>query len=372
MKQIKTSWALIIVFACAVIIGGGAIAWAYGWGIPNLDIGLQSPIKVSTKQAATSETAGWKTYMNEDLGFSFRYPSDWSTRNTVSEIIFSSNKSDLDSLTGKTKAKLSGNAIRLDITNEDTSKYSSDTDALSSLEGRKVTTFTKSTTTLDQKPVVKYTRTVKKGEAFAENPSVATYDTTEVVYNIINGKKLLRFWFTIDGDKYNTDLADKVFQTVKFTTAATSDQTANWKTYTNDTYGFSFKYPKTLSATPNTSTNSIGGNYAVVVNDGKGGRWTFGVDIKNTTKTLEQEVSSSKTALEESYNTVNVSTVNINGKQAKKITVSDPKTDTDYGNEDVYYVNSGILYVIHGDTSSGQITGGTNFDTFVSTFQFTK
>ncbi|TSC92370.1 MAG: hypothetical protein CEN89_735 [Candidatus Berkelbacteria bacterium Licking1014_7] len=37
------------------------------------------------------------------------------------------------------------------------------------------------------------------------------------------------------------------------TTSATADATANWKTYTNSTYGFSFKYPSDWTATESTT-----------------------------------------------------------------------------------------------------------------------
>ena len=47
--------AVIIVLAIA---GGGLLAWKQGW-IPNL---------------TSDETAGWKTYVNNDYGFEFKYP----------------------------------------------------------------------------------------------------------------------------------------------------------------------------------------------------------------------------------------------------------------------------------------------------------
>lgn len=58
------------------------------------------------------------------------------------------------------------------------------------------------------------------------------------------------------------------------TTPATTDETASWKTYTNDTYGFSFKYPATLSVT---DTLSQSGNWSV----------SKKVIIKDTTDSME-------------------------------------------------------------------------------------
>ena len=98
MKQIKTSTALIIVFAAAIIIGGGVLAWAFGWGLPGIDVGIQSPVTVTKKtntnanknantNSTKDETADWKTYKITDLNLSFKYPKEWEevslTNNTA-------------------------------------------------------------------------------------------------------------------------------------------------------------------------------------------------------------------------------------------------------------------------------------------------
>ena len=71
-EKVKTSTGLIIIFAAAVVIFGGAYTWA----------NLNPPVEVgdaifSTVDSAASQTAGWKTYTNSDLGFSFKYPNTW-------------------------------------------------------------------------------------------------------------------------------------------------------------------------------------------------------------------------------------------------------------------------------------------------------
>lgn len=84
MKQIKTSWALIMVFAAAVIIGG-VLAWAFGWVLPDMDLDFQSPITVGKKTNSNAntnsdikdETADWETYTNNKCYYSLKYPKDW-------------------------------------------------------------------------------------------------------------------------------------------------------------------------------------------------------------------------------------------------------------------------------------------------------
>lgn len=97
--QIKTSTALIIIFATAVIFGGGALAY-YNYAQPTTyDYEGQSNAVVTPKKTATAttttttpstpkdETADWKTYENSTYGFSFKYPkslvlNDQSTKDS--------------------------------------------------------------------------------------------------------------------------------------------------------------------------------------------------------------------------------------------------------------------------------------------------
>lgn len=97
MSQIKTSTALIIVLAVAVLIGGGALTWVYAIGMPDTDISIQSPIKVSKKTtttatipattATTSATADWKTYTNTSAGYTIKYPANYKTSEVKTTVI---------------------------------------------------------------------------------------------------------------------------------------------------------------------------------------------------------------------------------------------------------------------------------------------
>ncbi len=82
MKQIKTSTGLIIIFAAAVILFGGA----YTWGTVNSMDYSVSPSQMIVKKntnANSAETADWKTYTNGTYNYSIIYPpADWTTSET--------------------------------------------------------------------------------------------------------------------------------------------------------------------------------------------------------------------------------------------------------------------------------------------------
>ena len=84
MQPIKSSWGLIITFACAVLIGGGTIFWYYYSVAPTMDVNFQSPISVKKKTAetattTTSATVDWKTFKAVALDATFKYPKEWGT-----------------------------------------------------------------------------------------------------------------------------------------------------------------------------------------------------------------------------------------------------------------------------------------------------
>lgn len=78
-KRISTSKGLIIVFAVAVIVFGGAYTWA-SFNQPSLieDFGGRS-LTVTKPLDIEKETSEWKTYQNKSYGVSFKYPKEWPT-----------------------------------------------------------------------------------------------------------------------------------------------------------------------------------------------------------------------------------------------------------------------------------------------------
>jgi len=66
-KGISTLVGVIIIIVVAIIAFGGVFAYQY--------------FSVEPKTVAkTDQTAGWKTYKNDDWGISFQYPSNWQVQ----------------------------------------------------------------------------------------------------------------------------------------------------------------------------------------------------------------------------------------------------------------------------------------------------
>jgi len=60
---------ILIVLILAILVGGGVLAYQYWW-LPKHET---KPPEITIE----NETAGLKTYENQDLGFSFKYPKTW-------------------------------------------------------------------------------------------------------------------------------------------------------------------------------------------------------------------------------------------------------------------------------------------------------
>lgn len=235
-REIKTSTGLIMIFASVVLFFGSALTYWY-YNDPN-NYGGSTDTSSVTIKTSEDETTGWNAYTSADYGFSFKYPKEWVSSSNDEETIFSSNGQDAKILAGKAQGDLSNNSVVLSVTKERKSRYSGDSEALNSLEGRKVSTFAFNNVKLGSTNAVKATRTIKKGGELIEQPGTAGVDVEEIVINVVNDSNLIRFWFTNSGNNNNDKTINTLIQTIQLTSL-----TADWKTYTNNTYGFSFKYP---------------------------------------------------------------------------------------------------------------------------------
>lgn len=99
--------------------------------------------------------------------------------------------------------------------------------------------------------------------------------TTLVIFILVTAAIFLALGYWAGSEGTVCNVSSIVSSKTATTTATTSvspaaspsaDVTANWKTYTNDTYGFSFKYPSDWSITNNTpgQNGSVNQNLTIV------------------------------------------------------------------------------------------------------------
>jgi len=152
-------------------------------------------------------------------------------------------------------------------------------------------------------------------------------------------------------------------------TATATDETAGWKTYTNDKFGFSFKYPSGWTAT---ATND---NAVELKQNGKK-YYVEGTEVTPITANLELNGASDSTALEIA-NSRKLKT-NIGSPEVKSYSLSgfDASRETNYLATTTYVkLSNGNLFTltqVNDGVENNQKNLNTISDQILSTFQFTK
>lgn len=212
-KPSSSKHVVLVALAVLAVLAGAAYAWMQ----LNPAAPAESPSPSPTATATADPTADWKTYTNSEYGFQLMFPDEWAgysvTRRAVQRSDFPSGAS-FDSEFEKQKDNVSFSFIVKD-------------------GERDYTVFA----------ITAYSRafweTVKNEPLFI---SGRLGEKNGFVF-VVNGAheppldpKLLPL----------VNQVDQILSTFKFT-----DDTANWKTYTNTQYGFEVKYPATfvISAT---------------------------------------------------------------------------------------------------------------------------
>lgn len=154
---------------------------------------------------------------------------------------------------------------------------------------------------------------------------------------------------------------------------ATTDVTADWKTYTNDTYGFSFKYPSAWNITTDERSTSEP-VYDVIFDTGNSKVYNAAsrqmwINIYKTSDaaptTLAQEKATIQDNVDRGFRSATISDLKIGGQDAVSYNYTDSK-DQEIGNLQYSVIDSSTFYHLsfyNNAATASQI---------LSTFQFTK
>lgn len=399
-KPAAAKWLWITLIA-VIVIGGAFAAWYYLIGPGKA---VESSTATTTTTAPVDETADWKTYTNTVKNFSFKYPKDWTestnstdktkvTTVTVQVIVekisdIGSVPSGYDTTTAlKDQAALKNNDPSTPIAQAVSSSYKML--KITGAVGKEFVILGQIDATDVQlvREAMIYTDDGYRIRIMADYNNDTLLETNNSSYfkadaSGVKGAENQKMWN--NKDQFYTDLVagktDSLTQTwyknfttslstFKFTTAAASAtaSTADWKTYTNTTYGYTIKYPTnftTLDYRKNADGTTTQTPEALSINNGK--CVGIGISVAKTSQILDQVVAAEITKLEK-HKTVTKSAVKVSNVDATKlVTAPLPNTDTDCGNIKILVVRNSYLYTITGDTTD------TYFDNLLSTFQFTK
>lgn len=157
------------------------------------------------------------------------------------------------------------------------------------------------------------------------------------------------------------------------TSTPTTDETADWKTYTNDTYGFSFKYPNTGWTLTEGATQTYPRAIVTVKSDtenptkvwpGSGVHYFDQMIINKETETSVADWIRTRLA---TGTTDTSQTVTIKGAEYTEIV---PGSDPNYLAE--LKINNNILYSIIFDWADSRTDITQTQEQILSTFQFTN
>ncbi|MEK9167684.1 MAG: hypothetical protein AAB613_03005 [Patescibacteria group bacterium] len=173
-----------------------------------------------------------------------------------------------------------------------------------------------------------------------------------------------------------TDNSPAVTNTTKPTTTnnssgsgSTANDMADWKTYTNSTIGFSFKYP------PKTYTSSKEGTDKFILYAEEDGQWQFHVDWKKTTNNIATEVMTYLQTRNPNSCDYTETPLKVGGVEAKKIVLSHTPGNKEGCYDGAGYGNTRILSISNGNLLTIAYEQNTELaikEKVVSTFAFSK
>lgn len=322
---LKNSTAWILLVAATVVIFGGALTWAmltepndYDYSNGGTSTAIHKAATTGTTASTTDATKDWKTYENTKYGFRLTFSDEWKNY-SITETVATDHES---------------------------------SSPLAYLQISVPTTNNKGVVT-----IYIYTPNAYNASVKAQDPGPGTLlgrnDSYVFTYSPNNG---------LHGDPditFNNTLIPNLAKTFK---SIAIDPTADWQTYTNKDYGFSFKYPEDWKQEVSSDPNMV-----VFYN----GTDKMGVNFYNSVSEEPENSSNHYNALNIDQMVVNNPTITkeekttLDGKSAYAAVWGGMSEDFDY-----IVDNSGKLIIISfkNKSSSSDLTAGDK--QILATFKF--
>ncbi len=243
---------LLIVLILAILGVGGVYAYKNFFAKET----EATPTPISTPESTPDPTADWKTFVTKDKIVTFKYPSDWTVEQSTTSEGW-----------GKeiTTASLKNDKFELIV------------GVANSFMNECMEEESKQNITLSGATFVKryFKRIVLEGNEACSNSNYLGNLEIWLAPTIINKEPYnyqygLLFYYNSTNKSEGEILFDQILSTFKFN--ETDSITADWKTYTNNSVGYSVKYPsdwRVESANPNLVgfvPTSVGEDVAWTVN----------------------------------------------------------------------------------------------------------
>ncbi|MBI3631492.1 MAG: hypothetical protein HY219_01325 [Candidatus Staskawiczbacteria bacterium] len=244
MQKNKIILMFVAVIIVSVIVPQIVLAawWnPFSWHIWNNIFSIFSKPQTITVQPNqnTDQTTDWKTYDKTDLGFSFRYPKTWIVNDDLTSNSGVIDISNYDPYK-KQDQFLNKGEIKIQINIYKKSANVSLKDFISSftyMESNIKATSVKDVNIAGINGI--FSNLYEGGTYYL--PQSSTKGISITIFNHPESRETFK------------ETVDQLLSTFKFTNPAT-DQTADWKTYTNNEYGFEIKYPSVGSISENKNT----------------------------------------------------------------------------------------------------------------------
>lgn len=245
VTESKRKLVFLFVFVTFLIIALGIIGF-----LAYQNYQLQQKITQNTTSSVPPETAptiiptsvadptaNWKTYTDNTLGFEFKYPNNYNPVTSSINGQIDNNRIDFEANSASYLSLIKQNLITYDEKN------------LCS-PNTKVYPCIHATGSNQKTPVTM----IRLGEKSAKSYYVAVAGGPDNDYHIVqtNESPLIELRMYISGGGLDQKF-DQILSTLKFLDQTVN--TSNWKTYTNNTFGFLVEYNSTFN--PSESTDGI-------------------------------------------------------------------------------------------------------------------